>query len=338
VPLNIVLVLDVSGSMNGALKYDIGQEYPGEEMSRLALARKAILMLYDKLKGDDVFTLVTFHTSAQTIIESSFVKDLDRKNVERLVYGQFESGGTTVAAGFEEAQKNITRFRKHNELKDYEHRIVMLTDVGDNSVAGEEKLIQDITEAGVSTTIIGVSTDFQSSTCERLIKIKGFNYLCAVENQDLQTYLVDQFDYTFFPCLQDVLITIDSQSISDIEVFGSVDGDVKYPVHGNTFTVTKMKSGFPSALTLNKQGRLEMKGGLILVKFKPKALEGLPKISLKIDVAYQDLRGKQFTESYIIDKTVEAEEYYSHEAAKRGVELFYYTQTIRNLLKDMKEG
>ncbi len=124
----------------------------------------------------------------------------------------------------------------------------MLKDVCDNSVAGEEKLIQDISNAGVSTTIIGVSTDFQSSTCQKLIKIKGFNYMCAVQETDLQTYLVDQFDYTFFPCVQNVKITIKSQAIQSIQVFGSVDHDVAYPVEGNTFTVTIMNSGFPSAL------------------------------------------------------------------------------------------
>ena len=41
---------------------------------------------------------------------------------------------------------------------------------------------------------------------------------------------------------------------------------------------------------------------------------------------------------YKIDRSIEAEEYYSHEAIKKGVSLFYYTQTIRNILKDMKEG
>ena len=56
----------------------------------------------------------------------------------------------------------------------------MLTDVNDNSVAGEELLIKKISETGVSTTIIGVSSDFKSETCEKLIKVKGFNYLCAV--------------------------------------------------------------------------------------------------------------------------------------------------------------
>ena len=50
------------------------------------------------------------------------------------------------------------------------------------------------------------------------------------------------------------------------------------------------------------------------------------------------MEGKQFKESYLIDKTIEAEEYYTDEAIKQGVGLFYYTQTVRNLLKDMKEG
>jgi len=74
-----------------------------------------------------------------------------------------------------------------------------------------------------------------------------------------------------------------------------VDHDVKYEKEGNCFTVTKMKSGFPSALTINKQSKPEMKGGLILVKFKPKQVEGLPKISLTIDVTYADLKGDKFT-------------------------------------------
>ena len=40
--------------------------------------------------------------------------------------------------------------------------------------------------------------------------------MCAVEEQDLQTYLVDQFDYTFFPCVQDVTIKVESESIEAI--------------------------------------------------------------------------------------------------------------------------
>lgn len=55
-------------------------------------------------------------------------------------------------------------------------------------------------------------------------------------------------------------------------MFGSVDHDVKYEVEGNNFIVTKMNSGFPSALEKNKMGNIETKGGLILVKFDPKTV------------------------------------------------------------------
>ena len=120
-PLNVAIALDVSGSMDGVLKYNPDEIYnePKHEQSRIQLAKTAILMLFDKLKGDDVFSLVTFHTSAKTIIESSFVKDFDRAAVETLVNSKFESGGTTVATGFNEAKKNITNFRKYHSLENY---------------------------------------------------------------------------------------------------------------------------------------------------------------------------------------------------------------------------
>ena len=47
--------------------------------------------------------------------------------------------------------------------------------------------------------------------------------MCAVDDEDLQTYLVDQFDYTFFPAAQNISIAIQSPSIESIKVYGSVD-------------------------------------------------------------------------------------------------------------------
>lgn len=71
-PLNLVIALDVSGSMDGPLKFDPakGEPYVRETMSRTILSKQAILMLLEKLKPDDVFSLVIFHTAARTIITS----------------------------------------------------------------------------------------------------------------------------------------------------------------------------------------------------------------------------------------------------------------------------
>jgi hypothetical protein len=104
-----------------------------------------------------------------------------------------------------------------------EKRIVMLTDVGDNSVTTTEQFITSMQSQGINTTIIGVSDDFVASTCERLTNVKGFNYFCAIEDSDLMKHIVDNFDYTFFPCLYDDVITLECPGIQNIEVFGTPD-------------------------------------------------------------------------------------------------------------------
>lgn len=47
------------------------------------------MMLFDKLNAEDVFSLVTFHTEAKTIISSNFVKNLNRSQVADLVNQKF---------------------------------------------------------------------------------------------------------------------------------------------------------------------------------------------------------------------------------------------------------
>jgi hypothetical protein len=82
-PLNLVIALDVSGSMEGPLKHSMGSH--NAENSRTALAKKAILMLIEKLKPNDVFSLVIFHTAARTIISSQYVSELPLEVVREQV-------------------------------------------------------------------------------------------------------------------------------------------------------------------------------------------------------------------------------------------------------------
>jgi hypothetical protein len=60
-----------------------------------------------------------------------------------------------------------------------ENRIVMLTDVGDNSMTNATAFVQNVQNSGIHTSIIGISDDFKSSTCEKMNEIEGFNYFCA---------------------------------------------------------------------------------------------------------------------------------------------------------------
>ena len=65
----------------------------------------------------------------------------------------------------------------------------MLTDVGDNSMNNAKAFVANVEESGIHATIIGISDDFQSKTCEEMSEIAGFNYFCATEVGDLKKYL-----------------------------------------------------------------------------------------------------------------------------------------------------
>ena len=103
-------------------------------------------------------------------------------------------------------------------------------------------------------TVIGISDSFKSNVCEQLKNVKGFNYFCAVNEEDIKKYVFETFDFGFFPAAYDVNVTLSSENIERIEVYGTPDAE-QVPFYNNyfydentSFTVTKMKSVFPSEI------------------------------------------------------------------------------------------
>jgi hypothetical protein len=100
------------------------------------------------------------------------------------------NGGTVVRSGFALSKQLLVNFIKKNECVNCENRIIMLTDVGDNSFADEKLFIEQASmETGINLTVVGISTEFRSSVCEELKNVKGFNYFCAVNQNDIKKYV-----------------------------------------------------------------------------------------------------------------------------------------------------
>ena len=101
-------------------------------------------------------------------------------------------------------------------------------------------------------TIVGISTEFNSKTCEDLKGTKGFNYFCATNDEDIMKYLFETFDYTFFPSSSDIVMSLEAENVSGIEVFGTSDEVKVQPfeetstTEGNSFVITRSPSYFPS--------------------------------------------------------------------------------------------
>jgi hypothetical protein len=100
------------------------------------------------------------------------------------------NGGTTIRSGFEMSITLLKGWIKANKLTGSENRIIMLTDVCDNSIENEEAFLAKASDThNINLTIIGISDEFRSEVCECLKNVKGFNYFCAVSQEDIKKYV-----------------------------------------------------------------------------------------------------------------------------------------------------
>ena len=91
--------------------------------------------------------------------------------------------------------------------------MIMITDVGDNSIKGANDFVSKASESKIHLSIIGVSNSFRSETCECLKNVKGFNYFCAINEDDLMKYIFHTFDFGFFPVAHDISLEISAKNI-----------------------------------------------------------------------------------------------------------------------------
>ena len=238
----------------------------------MELAKEAIIMFFSKLRPNDSFGLVTFNNSAKTIIPVTRKSNIEMEAVTSLVRSIQVGGGTTLMTGFNQAYEDMNKYLTENEFvkgSGAENRLIMLTDVEDNSIMNAHKFVQDVEESNIHTTIIGISDRFRSDVCESLNEVKGFNYFCATEIDDLKKYLFENFSFTFFPDTFDIQISVSNKNTNSIEVYGTVDSS-KVPIYNQDavdhFIVTKSKTSFPSELEIGEDGQVKTYGGLVLVK------------------------------------------------------------------------
>lgn len=197
-----------------------------------------------------------------------------------------------------------------------------------------------MSQEDIHVTIIGISDEFRSSTCEKLSNVKGFNYFCAVENSDLKKYLFENFDFTFLPCAYDVEVTLESEDVKYFNVYGTSDSeDVKkynnFAVKGNKkFIITKTKTCFPSELEI-KDGTIHMHGGLILLELSPqpnmKSFNG--RLTVTSKTVRKEADEQHFDLKYEFPPN---EQFFSEKCLEEAISGFFFVHEIKEIIKDMK--
>lgn len=322
---NIVIVLDISGSMDSTLQsyyYDEGNSIFSKlkkNKSKMELANEAVNLMIDELNDDDRFGMVLFDDGAYLGKPLSLIGDTDIKEIKEHILDIEARGGTNFEAGY---KKGTDLFDKEilND-KEYDNRIIVITDampnVGSTNKSGLLKYIESNSKNGIYTSFIGAGVDFNTEVIESLSNVRGANYYSISSNEQFKKILSEDFEYMVTPLVFDLNLNFESTEYDIEKVYGTDSEDLS---SGN---IMKVNTLFPSSTNENS----ESKGGVILLKLKKKDNNTDNKINLR--VSYTDRDGNKHSNSQDIEFN-KNEEFYENTGIRKAIALTRYVNTLKS--------
>lgn len=151
-PVHVALVLDRSGSMDEAGKFD--------------LARLAVEKSLTMLRPDDLFTLVVYDTEVDVLVGTTRATPEAKHLAMQRLRDVGPRGGTDLAAGWHIASRQLVNYVKENAVS----RVLLLTDgLANHGVTRVDELTEiarQLREQQIATSTFGVGADFD----ERLLR------------------------------------------------------------------------------------------------------------------------------------------------------------------------
>ena len=319
--LNLVILLDISGSMDSTLNsyYYDNKEQTNDGKSKMKLAEECINNLIDKLNPDDRLGIVLFDNQAYLGKELRKISETDVDSIKNHILEISARGGTNFSAGYEES---TNLFEKCENNDEYQNRIIVITDampnLGNTSSEGLYSKIKSNSDNNIYTSFIGVGVDFNTELIEKVSDVQGANYYSVHDSAEFNKTLVKEFDYMVTPLIYDLNLDFISEDYEIENIYGtdSADKSTGNIVHVNTL--------FPSST--NSEG--DVKGGIIVLKLKKKNNSNGNKIELK--VSYKDTSYKEYNDSENIEFKVQKDDYYDNSGIQKAVVLARYVNTIKN--------
>ncbi len=151
-PLNFSLVLDKSGSMDGA---------------KMNCLKDAVKRVIDLLGPDDYLSIVSFDTSPRTLVKSQQARSgSDKQALKRQVDRLSAGGGTEIAPALEAGFAELYKAYAANRI----NRLVLLTDGQTEHEDRCRKQAQKIGGSGIPITALGIGGDWNEKL---LLELSG---------------------------------------------------------------------------------------------------------------------------------------------------------------------
>lgn len=193
-PLNLVFLIDVSGSMYSS--------------DKLPLVQKSFSMLTDNLSGKDRISIVTYAGEDAVLLDGADGGDRDKvlEIIDSLEAGGSTAGAAGIVTAYEIAEKNF--------IEGGNNRVILATDgdlnVGLSSVDELTRLIEEKRETGVFLSVLGFgSGNYKDNRLEALADHGNGNYSYIDSEREAKKVLVDEMSGTLYTAAKDVKFQIE---------------------------------------------------------------------------------------------------------------------------------
>ena len=190
-PMNLVLVIDRSGSMSSD--------------GRLDKVKSGIATLIDNLQDGDSLAIVDFDD--RVTVDAPLTAELDRTNLKAIVAQLYPRGGTDINAGVQAG----FRLLGDAPASDHQNRVILLSD--GNATSGITDTATILANAdtsidrGIGLTTIGVGHDFDVKLMRGLAEHGAGNFYFLEDGSAADEVFSQELDYFLTPLALDVTVT-----------------------------------------------------------------------------------------------------------------------------------
>lgn len=209
-PLNVALVLDRSGSMEG---------------EKLERAKDAAKMAVGFLDQRDVLSIVTYESGVQVLLPATRVSD--KRRILQAIDRIESAGNTALFAGVSKGAREIRKFLGRGRV----NRIILLSDglanVGPDRTGDLVDLGISLRREGITVTTIGLGLDYNEDLMAGLAQASDGNHAFVREPADLARVFNLEFKDAFEVVASDVELTITcAPSVKPIRILNH-EGDIE---------------------------------------------------------------------------------------------------------------